>query len=162
MERFIAIEGESWKARLGTALKTDGPLRAFFLLYGRAAAERGTLRLAFMRIGGVPVAGQFAVEYAHRYWLLKIGYDERFAHCSPGVLLMYAALERAFDAGLEAFEFLGSNESWIQIWNHGLHKYYARSIDRVPARRLLGRALSLSERVNRNVRTRFARAVGRG
>ncbi|HLF13404.1 MAG TPA: GNAT family N-acetyltransferase [Bacteroidota bacterium] len=157
MDRFVSVEGECWKGRLGTALRTNDPLRTFFELYGRAAAAHGMLRFAFMRIGGTPVAAQLAVEYARRYWLLKIGYDERFSQCSPGILLMYKTLERAFNDGLEAFEFLGSNEGWIQIWSPKLHRYYARSIDSMPVRRLLAAALGLSERVNRNIRTRLAR-----
>ncbi len=162
MERFVAVEGESWKARAGTALKTNTPLREFFRLYGRAAAAKGIVRFAFMTIGTTPVAAQLAVEYARKHWLLKIGYDERFSHCSPGILLMHRALERAFSDGLESFEFLGSNESWIQIWEHNLHKYYSRSIDPVTARRALTRALTFSDRVAQNIRSRLARTGGRG
>lgn len=156
-EQFVAVEGESWKARLGTALRTDQRLRAFFEHYGREAARRGMLRLSFLRIGGVPVAAQYSLVYGGRYWLLKIGYDERSAHCSPGILLMYKVLERAFDDGLESVEFLGSNETWMQIWSPRLRKYYSRSIDRVPARRLLNLTLAFSDRVHASIRTRLAR-----
>jgi CelD/BcsL family acetyltransferase involved in cellulose biosynthesis len=157
MERFVEVEGRSWKSRLGTALKTNDRLRTFFERYGGASAAKGIARFAFMRIGEKPVAAQFAVEYGRRHWLLKIGYDEQYSHCSPGILLMYAALERAFDAGLEAFEFLGSNEGWIQIWDHKLHRYYSRSIDRVAPRRLLSRTIALGDRVQNKIRTRLAR-----
>lgn len=161
MEQFVAVEGESWKARLGTALRTDDRLRAFFEQFGREAARRGFLRLAFLRIGGVPVAAQFSVVYAGRYWLLKIGFDEKYSHCSPGILLMYKVLERAFEDGLGSVEFLGSNESWIHIWSPRLRKYYSRSIDRIPARRLLNLTIALSDRVQANLRTRLARMGNR-
>ncbi len=157
MDRFVAVEGESWKARLGTALRTDPRLRTFFEDYGREAARRGMLRLSFLRIGGVPVAAQYSLVYGGRYWLLKIGYDERYAHCSPGILLMYRVLERAFDDGLASVEFLGSNESWIQIWSPRLRKYHSRTIDRVRARRLLRLTLAFSDRLHATIRTRIAR-----
>ncbi len=50
--------------------------------------RRESLRIAFLRIAGRPVAMQIAVERAQRLWLLKIGYDEEYARCSPGQLLM--------------------------------------------------------------------------
>jgi CelD/BcsL family acetyltransferase involved in cellulose biosynthesis len=114
-----------------------------------------------MRVGGVPISGQFGVDFGGRHWLLKIGYDERYSHCSPGILLMYAALERAFNDGLEGFEFLGSNESWIQVWNHKVHRYYSRSIDNVAARRVFARTVNLSERIGRRIRRTIARS-GKG
>jgi CelD/BcsL family acetyltransferase involved in cellulose biosynthesis len=161
MRLFVDVEGRSWKSRLGTSLKTNDPLREFFEKYGSAAAARGIARFAFMRVGGTPVSAHFGVDYGRRHWLLKIGYDEKFSHCSPGILLMYAALERAFGDALEAFEFLGSNESWIQVWNHRVHRYYSRSIDRSAVRRALVRTVNLSERIGCRIRRTLARS-GKG
>lgn len=161
MDRFVEVEGSSWKMRLGTALRGHEPLRAFFQKFGMRAARRGILRFAFMELDGAPIAAHLAVDYANRHWLLKIGYDERFSHCSPGILLMYKALERAFNDRMEAFEFLGSNETWIQIWKHRARRYYSRSIDQVPARRALARTLILTDKVAESIRTRLARATRR-
>lgn len=158
MRLLIDVEAKGWKSRLGTALHANEPLRNFFLRYGRAASERGIARFAVLRIGGEPVAAQFGVDAGGRHWLLKIGYDESRAHCSPGILLMYAALERAFDAGLGAFEFLGSNESWIRVWDHKVHRYYSRSIDRVATRRAYVWAMGIAERGQRKIHRTFARS----
>ncbi|HLA99801.1 MAG TPA: GNAT family N-acetyltransferase [Bacteroidota bacterium] len=157
MEEFILVEGRGWKGRLGTALANTIRGRGFFKLYGREAAGKGILRLAFMRIDGAPVAAHFAVECHRRYWLLKIGYDEKWSPCSPGILLMYAALERAFDLRLEAFEFLGRNEPWIRIWKHKLHTYHQRSVDQVPARRMATRAIATCGKIHQRIRTKLAR-----
>jgi CelD/BcsL family acetyltransferase involved in cellulose biosynthesis len=162
MRLFVDVEGRSWKSRLGTALNSNPPLREFFERYGGRAAARGIARFAFMRVGGVPVSAQFGVDHGRRHWLLKIGYDENYSHCSPGILLMYAALERAFNEGLEAFEFLGSNESWIQVWNHKVHRYYSRSIDRVAARRAYVWTMGLAERGSRRIRRTLARSAKGG
>lgn len=161
MRLFIDVEGRSWKSRLGTSLAANSSLRAFFERYGRSAAARGIARFAVMRVGGVPVSAQFGVDYGRRHWLLKIGYDEKYSHCSPGILLMYKALERTFNDGLEGFEFLGSNEAWIQVWNHKVHRYYSRSIDRIAARRACVRTLALAERGGRKIRRSLARS-GKG
>ena len=161
MGRFVDVEAQNWKGRRGTALRTNDSLHAFFQKYGMLASRRGILRLGVLRIGDDPVAGHFGVDYAGRHWVLKIGFDERFAACSPGILLMYKMLERAFDEKLDAFEFLGSNETWIRIWNHKTRKYYSRTIDQVPVRRLLARTFSLTEKVGGRIATRLAKAVRR-
>ena len=69
-----------------------------------------------MRIGGHAAATQIAVECREGFWLLKVGYDETFARCSPGHLLMVETLRYAASRGLRTYEFLGSAEPWTQIW----------------------------------------------
>jgi CelD/BcsL family acetyltransferase involved in cellulose biosynthesis len=69
-----------------------------------------------MNIGGRTAAMQYAVECGERFWLLKIGYDEHFARCSPGLLLLRHAISDAARRGLRSFEFLGGNEAWTQVW----------------------------------------------
>jgi hypothetical protein len=111
-----AVEERSWKGREGTALASDPARYAFFLRYGRAAARRGLLRIAFLTIGGRRVAMQIAVERGGRYWLLKVGFDESFAAGSPGQLLMLETLRWAADRGLRSYELLGTAEPWTAAW----------------------------------------------
>ena len=89
---------------------------AFFRTYAAAARRRGILRLAFMRIDGEAVAMQLAVECGERFWLFKIGHDERFERCSPGSLLMLYTVRYAALRGLRHYEFLGADAPWTQGW----------------------------------------------
>jgi CelD/BcsL family acetyltransferase involved in cellulose biosynthesis len=73
--------------------------------------------MCFMRIDGQAVAVQLAVEHGSRFWLLKIGYDDRYAGCSPGNLLMLRSVQYAAQRGLDACEFLGSQEAWTKVWS---------------------------------------------
>ena len=43
---------------------------------------------------------QVAVETGGRFWLLKVGYDERFARCSPGSLLLLETIRHAATTGV--------------------------------------------------------------
>ena len=116
LDEIVAVEGAGWKGVRGTALSQDPRRRRFFDEYGSLAAAEKTLRIARLRIGDETAAVQLAVEHAGRLWLLKIGYDERFARCSPGTLLMLEAARWASERGLEAIELLGVREEWTRFW----------------------------------------------
>jgi hypothetical protein len=117
-EEAIRVEGAGWKGRDGSALAMDERARAFFRRYGILASEEGALRLALLRINGVPAAMQYAVQWHGGLWLLKVGYDEQFSKCSPGLLLMQHTLRDAVAQGLRSYEFLGSAEPWTQRWTN--------------------------------------------
>jgi CelD/BcsL family acetyltransferase involved in cellulose biosynthesis len=120
IEEALAVEALSWKGTEGTALARD-PVRArFFHRYAVAAAAQGILRLVFMRIAGRAVGMQIAVECHGRFWLLKIGYDEKVARCSPGNLLMLHSVQYAAARGLASYEFLGGAAPWTATWTKTL------------------------------------------
>lgn len=116
LEQAFAVEEASWKGRACTALSLDKARGRFFRRYAAAAAERGILRLCFLRIGTHAAAMQIAVEHARRFWLLKMGYDEALGRCSPGMLLLLESVRRAAEAGLEAYELLGTTAPWTRVW----------------------------------------------
>jgi CelD/BcsL family acetyltransferase involved in cellulose biosynthesis len=113
---FMVVEASGWKGRLGSALAANARLRAFFRFYCERTAEQGTLRLFRLRIAGKAAAVQMAVELYGRLWILKIGYDETLARCSPGMLLTAETIRYAVDRQLEGYEFLGGVEPWEQRW----------------------------------------------
>lgn len=121
-DEAVAVEFASWKAEAGTAIASERPKEAFFRAFFRDAAEAGLLRIAFLRIDGQAAAMQMALEQGGRFWLFKIGYDERFAKCSPGTLLMLHTLRHAAEAGLTSYELLGEIEPWIAaFWTQDSH-----------------------------------------
>ena len=113
---FLEVEAASWKGRAGTALAHDARRRGFYELYGIRASEAGILRMCFMRINNMAVAAQIAVESGRRFWLLKIGFDEEYARCSPGTLLINETLRYAFGNGLQSYEFMGAADRWTKRW----------------------------------------------
>ncbi|HUJ10583.1 MAG TPA: GNAT family N-acetyltransferase [Verrucomicrobiae bacterium] len=122
MDDALSIEARSWKGEMKTALLYDRRCCAFFRRYARAASAAGLLRLCFLRIGEQAIAMQIAQQSAGAFWLLTIGYNEAFARCSPGLLLMHATIRRAVEAGLQRYEFLGDEEPWTQVWTQHAHR----------------------------------------
>lgn len=116
LDEAMRVEAAGWKSHAGSALLKDQALASFYRRYAAAASREGALRLCFLRIGGKTAAMQFAVELGERFWLLKIGYDEAFARCSPGTLLILETLRYAAARGLKSYEFLGTPQPWIGMW----------------------------------------------
>ncbi len=122
-DEAIAVELCSWKKDAGTAIAVDHNKEKFFRDYLRAASAQGILRIAFLRIDGKAVAMHMALEYHDRYWLFKIGFDDRYEKCSPGTLLMLHCIGWAANKDLRAFELMGNIEPWIAaFWTKESHE----------------------------------------
>jgi CelD/BcsL family acetyltransferase involved in cellulose biosynthesis len=122
---MFRIEASSWKARTGSAVESDAKLKRFFGAYVKSAAALGILQFAFLLVGGKAIASQLLVTFGNKLWVLKVGYDEAFSRCSPGILLMHRVVQHTFESGLEAFELLGANEPWVGIWKPEVHEHVA-------------------------------------
>jgi len=134
LSKAFRLEASGWKGRAGTAILTIPKKKRFWQEFSLTAARLGLLRLFFLRIGGTNVAVTVAAEYAGRLWEYKIGYDERFARCAPGILLTQEILQYALEQRLDALEFLGQAEQWQQHWPIELRyrstmRFYPFSID---------------------------------
>jgi CelD/BcsL family acetyltransferase involved in cellulose biosynthesis len=116
IETALRIERKSWKGRNGSAVLQLADHAAFFRRFCMMKARDGSLRLAFLRVDGEDAAMQIAVERDNAFWLLKIGYDEKYAHCSPGQLLIGHTIAWAAARKLTSYEFLGKAADWIRIW----------------------------------------------
>lgn len=122
LEEMFEVEAASWKARTGTSLKAYQNLGEFFREYSRKAAKQGELRLFFLRVGQKAVAAQLTVKHDNRLWVFKVGYDETWSWCSPGILLMHHVIKYCVEHGYDACELLGRNEPWLHIWTKDTHE----------------------------------------
>ncbi len=109
-----ALEGSGWKQ--DTAIDARDDARRFYDAVTAWAADRGILRLAFLRLDGRAVAFQLALEEHGVFYYYKAGYDPAYHRFSPGKLLIGSLLERAFEQGLERVELLGADEPWKLEW----------------------------------------------
>jgi hypothetical protein len=116
LETCYAVEAASWKGSERTALAQDPVRGPFFRRYAEMMVAQGMLRLALLYLDEQPVAMQIAVESHGGFWLLKIGYDQKFASCSPGHLLMHDTIAYAAGRQLSTYEFMGRIVPWTQHW----------------------------------------------
>jgi CelD/BcsL family acetyltransferase involved in cellulose biosynthesis len=116
LEQGLAVEASGWKGARGTAIRSRPASRRFYGEIARWAAERGWLRLAFLRLDGRAVAFDFCLEHGGIHYLLKTGFDPAWREADPGKLLRHAMIARAFREGLRAYELLGTDEPWKLRW----------------------------------------------
>ena len=81
-------------------------------------------RLHFLRVDGRRIAFDYSLLYGNRLYVLKVGYDPRFAACSPYNSLCYMKLRDAHARGLEEYDFLGSNDAWKLDWARQTRPHY--------------------------------------
>ena len=116
LDEGFRIEGSGWKGAQGTSIISHPTTRDFYTQVARWAAERGWLRLAFLRLNGKALAFDFCLEYNGTHFLLKTGYDPAYNKFAPGMIVRYLMLSRAFSTGISTYDFLGADYGWKREW----------------------------------------------
>jgi len=152
LEDAFEIEASGWKGEQGTAINSRPETRRFYREVAEWAAERGTLRLACLRVDGRTVAMHFSIEAGGDYYMLKTGYNDELAKAGPGKLLDSMMMEHAFTSGIDSFEFLGDKEPYKLDWADDCHERieleaFKRSPSGFVDRLLQVRGRSLARRV---------------
>jgi len=93
------IEASGWKGRKGTALAASLSLVAFYTALVEGLAREGWLEWHFLNADAKTLAGHLAVRFGRSMTLVKIGYDEAYAKCSPGNLLFERTAKWIFERG---------------------------------------------------------------
>lgn len=128
----LAVESSGWKGRAGSAIETRPEMRDFIVDYSRRACRAGQLRIGFLDVDCEPAAVEIGILSDGRFWVLKIGYDERWASASPGLQLLTECIRESIERGCVTHEFLGTSESWIEPWaderrQHDTLRYYPQT-----------------------------------
>ncbi len=116
------VEASGWKRESGTAIDSQPDTLGFYTEIARWAAERGILRLAFLRLDGRAIAFELALEDNGVYAILKGGFDVELRKYGPGGLITHDELARAFELGLARYEFLGTDEAYKTVWTPAVHQ----------------------------------------
>jgi CelD/BcsL family acetyltransferase involved in cellulose biosynthesis len=116
LDEGFRVEAAGWKGERGSAIASQPATAHFYRSIARWGAERGWLRLGFLRLNKRALAFDFSFEHGGIHYLLKTGYDPGYARFAPGMLLRHRMIERAFADGLRSYEFLGADEPWKLEW----------------------------------------------
>jgi len=95
LSEFLALEASGWKGRNGTAILNDPKDVAFYTTLVRNFAAQGGLEWHIMRVREHVVAAQMGVRCGASLMLPKFAFNEEFAECTPGHLLMEEVIREA-------------------------------------------------------------------
>jgi CelD/BcsL family acetyltransferase involved in cellulose biosynthesis len=116
LDECFRLEALGWKGTGGTAIASHPETIRFYTEVARWAAARGTLRLAFLRLDGRPIACELMLEEGRTLYSLKAGFDDAYRRYGPGQLIVQDILEEAFRRRLATYEFLGADEPVKLRW----------------------------------------------
>jgi CelD/BcsL family acetyltransferase involved in cellulose biosynthesis len=120
LDAFIRVEGSGWKDRSGTAIRSHWRTEQLYREFALRAAHAGWLRLYLLELDGVPIAGDFNCAFAGGWFLLKTGFDERYAELSPGLVLRGEILRASIEEGCRFYDFLGGPDAYKMRWASGV------------------------------------------
>ena len=131
LNRGLTLEAKGWKGDRRTAVLSSQPTERFYRAIVHDLHERGEFAPSSLWVDGRIVAFDLALVHDSRYYLLKTAYDEDFREHGPGLILRLSVIERCFEMGLDAHEFLGLDMPWKRLFStdereHRVVRAYAR------------------------------------
>jgi CelD/BcsL family acetyltransferase involved in cellulose biosynthesis len=123
LQRGLELEASGWKGKNGTAILSSTATQRFYRSIAALLHARGELTFSSLSLDGRLVAFDLAFVHGSRYYLLKTAYDEGLRTLAPGLVLRLAVVERCFEMGLEAHEFLGPDMEWKRLFSTGTREH---------------------------------------
>ena len=122
LTELFRVEALGWKSEAGTAIVSRPDTHSFYAALARWAASAGLLRVALMTLDGRTVAADLALEDERSHYFLKTGFDPELRKLAPGLILRRDMVARAFETGLQTYEFLGSADRYKLDWTDTVHE----------------------------------------
>lgn len=88
MEEFLTLEASGWKGRRRSAMVVDRYRAAFAREAITNLAENDNVRIHTLNLDGRAIASTIVFLMGGTAYTWKTAFDETYAHCSPGQLLM--------------------------------------------------------------------------
>lgn len=111
LDRFLELMASSQQQK--AEFLEDPKNVTFFKKIVPATFEQGWLQLNFLTVDGVPSATYLNFDYNDSIQVYNSGLDpEKFAHLSPGIVLLAYNIQHAIETGHRLFDFLRGNETY--------------------------------------------------
>ncbi len=111
------VEHRSWKGQTGSSVFASPQVFDFHVRQATCLAQHGLLELTFLRHGSKPIAFEYGWSTGGVYYTPKVGFDEGYSRFTPGQLLRYLVLEKAFaNEQLDTIDYLGPLSDATAKW----------------------------------------------
>ena len=139
--RFLDVENIGWKGRRETSIKNYPDSARMFEMAAEGLSSAGMMAFSFLEAGDKTIAAQYAMLSNRTMYCLKTGYDEDYAACSPGNMLLLKIIEAACGSGKFDELNLISGAAILDKWNVQKRPLYHLIV--FPAIPVLSRLLKL-------------------
>jgi CelD/BcsL family acetyltransferase involved in cellulose biosynthesis len=112
---LMRLHAARWRGLGQPGVLADRRLAVFHRLAAPALLATGALRLSVLRIAGTAAAACYTLLAPGRLLFYLSGFDPRFAHESPGTILLGRLIEDAVAEGREV-HFLRGGEAYKYAW----------------------------------------------
>lgn len=116
LSHLLRLEAATWKGEAGTAIALDEHVKSFYERLAERTAQSQSLRLFFLQVDEKPIAGAYFLQHGSTLYLLKSGYDPKYATYSPSNALLLRVVEAAFRQGITTIDLLGCDDPWKHTW----------------------------------------------
>lgn len=117
LQRGFEVEDRCWKGAEGTSVLRTPRIRDYYVRQARQLAAWEQAEACFLEIEDRAIAFEYGWSAKGVHHAFKIGYDEAFAHFSPGQQLFYHLLKHLHDARQHrALNCLGPLNQAIHSW----------------------------------------------
>jgi CelD/BcsL family acetyltransferase involved in cellulose biosynthesis len=116
LETLFALHRARWAEAGGSGGIVSARVEAFHRAAARALAARGWARIHLLHVEGAPRAALYGFQRGPRFAFYQSGFDPSWRERSVGAVLMGAAIETAFAAGLHEFDLLHGDEPYKARW----------------------------------------------
>jgi CelD/BcsL family acetyltransferase involved in cellulose biosynthesis len=158
LERFYEIEASGWKGANGTAsaisMHTD--LRAFYSQLVTRLGRIGGCAIHTLMCGDTAIAAQIGILNGQRVYLVKIAYDEAYAHLAPGNMLLVHIIHHYEGHPTIRYTDLVSSAAWHDSWHPDSRAVINHFVFRPSARGMLARTALQGKQALRPVHRRVA------
>lgn len=126
LDKYFALEAQSWKARAGTDVNSDERIARLHDDFARACADAGTLFVHELKVDGKTIAMYVAIGFDELRTIgWKMSFDEEFARFSPGNVLFKEVLSECMRRGSTELDMLSPETYNKKLFASGTREHSA-------------------------------------
>ncbi|HEX8736685.1 MAG TPA: GNAT family N-acetyltransferase [Pyrinomonadaceae bacterium] len=125
MQKYFALEAQSWKGRGGTDAGSDAKVARLHDDFARAVAARNALFIYELKLDGKTIAMYISIMYASETIGWKMSFDEEYARFSPGNLLLWEVLKGCIRNDSLELDMLSPATENKKFWASGEREHVA-------------------------------------
>ncbi len=125
LEKYFALEAQSWKGRAGTAVTSDERAAKLHDEFAREIAKHNALFVHELKLDGKTIAMYLSIMFGRKTIGWKMSFDENYAKYSPGNLLFIEVINECLRNDSTELDQLSPATYNKSLWADGEYEHAA-------------------------------------